>query len=173
LADISEINRSGKKVIILREDNKIIERETNISIEEARDRYKEHGSIKKNIHKHNLTNFIEVTEYTDGDKNDINLISSYKTTPLKNKSKYGKYQYYVSGQFKRGHGTSREIHATSFRHDSSYPIEKARNEAYSIFWNRVNAQITGVSNPEATEKAISSIEHIREGIKYYVAKSRE
>lgn len=144
---IKRETRNGKYYVVLRENGKAVEsilwtatmskkRPEAINTRAGKTRYKENNSIYDTRRRTTEDTWKTVFEsrYTPVQNNQ-----KAKHTPKINRIKNQPYKYYVNGAlFTQNNTRSIQITASSKNHKPSYPVNKARDEAWTSFYERVD-----------------------------------
>jgi hypothetical protein len=171
MSEIRSIKIKGKNFAVIRDERgRLIERSSEMTLEEARDKYKKDNTLLKNERHERLAHMTLV--YSDAKSkftpSQISPISESKQSrsfnPINNK-KYDHYMYYVTGIMKN----KKVITASSRKFPRGYSTQSARNEAFQNFWSKVSSTYHNVSSDKIDEKVVNSVESIKEGFIYFKA----
>lgn len=125
-----------------------------IPIDEDRRRFKSSGNISfiKDVTADTLKNVIEVSDFSDRPSS-------------RRKPRTGNYQYVIKGRVE-----GKSITARSRNHDHTFPVNRARDEALTSFYERL-AQSFGLDYDEDEGRQLANqlgkTLIIREGVVYY------
>lgn len=145
LIDIKRENINTKYFVVLRENNKIIEKirwsnsptrkDNKINVKEGKTIYKQNKSLFENRRRvtDKTWKTIEETRF-DQVQGNRKSDKAPKLKIIKNL----KYRYYIKGFLIRSKTNQVEVVASSQAHHDDYPVEKARNEAWESFYERVH-----------------------------------
>jgi len=164
----------GRTVERIRWSSRPISKKGTVNKRMAIDNYKENNSIYEGRRRATgkTWNFVEESRSvpTNYDK-----IKKGKAPKIVKRNKL-KYQYVIEGVIHRKTGAYLDVVAASQQHDPDFPVEDARNEALTSFYERAHFVYMGSEKGhyDANEgiKLVEKgkVEILREGVKQYVPK---